>query len=101
MTGVRGLLREATRPEGGLRQIKCANEGYLEVTAVGTVGLSCVIPAGSETVTLQGVRLVPGLAENLLSVFKATEGGGHIFLRGGDLHSEGAGPDCLAGGQVW
>jgi hypothetical protein len=82
MTGDQALFTELRLLESGARRIKCVNGEHLDVAGIGTVELECMTPADPLTNTLQDVLLVPGVAENLLSVAKATEKGATFFFEG-------------------
>ena len=68
--------------ESGTRAIKFGNKGSLEVAGVGTVELRCKTPSGERTNLLREVAYVPGVAENLFSVRKATMVGAEVVFKG-------------------
>ena len=68
--------------EPGTRAIKFRNKGSLEVAGVGTVELRCKTPSGERTNLLREVAYVPGVAENLFSVRKATMVGAEVVFKG-------------------
>jgi hypothetical protein len=99
MTGDQALFTKLRLLESGARRIKCVNEEHLDVAGIGTVELECMTPAGPLTNTLQDVLLVRGVAENLLSVAKATEKGATFSFEGAACIVKADGkPDSDAGG---
>ncbi|GAQ92324.1 Reverse transcriptase [Klebsormidium nitens] len=68
--------------EQGTCAIKFGNKGFLEVAGVGTVELQCETPEGEQVNLLREVAYVPGVAENLFSVKKATAVGAEVVFRG-------------------
>jgi len=83
MTGDKSLFKTLEPLKDGEREIKFSNKGVLKATGVGTMELRCLTPVGERVNTLREVMFVPGVAENLFSVSKATElGAEFIFKRG-------------------
>ncbi len=83
MTGDKSLFKTLELLKDGKREIKFGNKGVLKATGVGTVELRCLTPVGEWVNTLHEVMFVPGVAENLFSVSKATElGAEFVFQRG-------------------
>ena len=68
--------------ELGTRAIRFGNKEFLEVAGVGTVELRCMTPSGERINLLRDVAYVPGVAENLFSVRKATMVGAEVVFRG-------------------
>ncbi|GAQ93414.1 hypothetical protein KFL_015100010, partial [Klebsormidium nitens] len=68
--------------EPGARRIRFGNKGFLEVAGVGTVELRCETPSGERVNLLREVAYVPGVAENLFSVKKATAVGAAVVFVG-------------------
>ncbi|GAQ91313.1 hypothetical protein KFL_007630035 [Klebsormidium nitens] len=68
--------------EPGSRAIKFGNKGFLEVAGVGSVELRCETPKGEQVNLFREVAYVPGVAENLFSVKKATSVGAEVVFRG-------------------
>jgi hypothetical protein len=73
MTGDKSLFKTLEPLKDGEREIKFGNKGVLKATGVGTVELRFLTPVGERINTLREVMFVPGVAENLFSVSRATE----------------------------
>jgi hypothetical protein len=83
MTGDKSLFKTLEPLKDGEREIKFDNKGVLKATGVGTVELRCLTPVGERINTLREVMFVPGVAENLFSVSRATKlGAEFVFKRG-------------------
>ncbi len=73
MTRDKSLFKTLEPLKDGEQEIKFGNKGVLKATGVGTVELQCLTPIGERVNTLREVMFVPGVAENLFSVSRATE----------------------------
>jgi hypothetical protein len=83
MTGDKSLFKTLEPLKDGEREIKFGNKGVLKATGVGTVELRFLTLVGERINTLREVMFVPGVAENLFSVSRATElGAEFVFKRG-------------------
>ncbi|GAQ93544.1 hypothetical protein KFL_016370010 [Klebsormidium nitens] len=82
MTGVKSSFSTLEMLQPGTRAIKFGNKGFLEVAGVGTVELRCETPEGEQVILLRKVAYVPGVAENLFSVKKATAVGAEVVFHG-------------------
>jgi hypothetical protein len=83
MTGDKSPFKTLEPLKDGEREIKFGNKGVLKATGVGTVELWCLTLVGERVNTLREVMFVPGVAENLFSMSRATElGAEFVFKRG-------------------
>jgi hypothetical protein len=65
---------------GSRKEIEFGNQQSLAVEGVGEVELRCVRADGEQVVTLKEVYYIPGVAENLFSVRRATEKGAEVYV---------------------
>jgi hypothetical protein len=83
MTGDKSLFKTLEPLKDGEQEIKFGNKGVLKATGVGTMELRCLTPVGERVNTLREVMFVPGVAENLFSMSRATELGGEFVFQWG------------------
>ena len=81
MTGDTNLFKTFEKLTDGEKEIKFANKGVLPVSGVGTIEIRCTTPTGEQINTLREVMYVPGVAENLFSVSRATELGAKFVFK--------------------